>query len=446
MRRAAVLAAAAVLGLATSSPALAAEPDDVADIVADDGVYVEPGSSATADEISDLVTTLRNEGEAASVIVLSGEPSGGAVTFADAVVDDLGEDNLVLVVAPESYGIAGESSRFSEDEVAAALDAAGAGDSDVDLVRRFVSELVGADVVPAPAGPGATDPDPTDSTTDSGGGGISWLPVILIGGLLLVAWLWWRGRNRAAAGPRIDPDLVDAKAAVQEQIDAVANDIIDLEDEVRASGNAEATAAYRAAGNTYNEVTEAYAGVTTAQGLLDLSNRLDEAIWQLDSAEAILDGKPVPARPQAQVLPEKVPAPDVADEGAGEGGSLPPRPDYADGPPPRPEYERRDSRRSSYGGGGLLQILIGLGGMLMSRRGGGGSSGGGLGDLLGGLGGGSSRGGGLGDLFGGGGRGGATVRPPAPTYPRIDLQKPSASRPRSNGGTRMRIGRRRRRG
>lgn len=440
MRRASVLVVAAVLGLAAGSPALAAEPGEVAAIVADDGVYVEPGSSATSDEISDLVTTLRNEGEPASVIVLADEPSGGAVTFADAVIDDLGEDNLVLVVAPESYGIAGASSRFSEDEVAAALDAAGGEDSDADLVRRFVSELVGADLLPVPAGPGATDP----GATDTGSGGVSWLPIILIGGLLLVGWLWWRGRNRTAAGPRIDPDLVEAKAAVQEQIDAVANDIIDLEDEVRASGNTEASAAYRAAGNTYNEVTGAYPGVTTAQGLLDLSNRLDEAIWQLDSAEAILDGKPAPPRPQAQVLPEEVPAP----EGAGQGGALPPRPDYADGPtqPPRPEYDRRDSRRSSYGGGGLIQILIGLGGMLMSRRGGGSASGGGLGDLLGGLGGGSSRGGGLGDLFGGGGRGGATVRPPAPTYPRIDLQKPSASRPRSTGGRRMRMGRRRRRG
>ncbi len=431
---------ATVLGLVAGSPALAAEPSEVADIVADDGVYVEPGSSATSDEISDLVTTLRNEGEAASVVVLAGEPSGGAVTFADAVVDDLGEDNLVLVVAPESYGIAGESSQFSEDEVAAALDVAAGEDSDADLVRRFVSELVGADLLPAPAGPGATDPEPTDT----GSGGISWLPIIVIGGLLVVGWLWWRGRSRAAAGSRIDPDLVEAKAAVQKQIDAVANDIIDLEDEVRASGNADASAGYRAAGATYNEVTEAYPGVTTPQGLLDLSNRLDEAIWQLDSAEAILDGKPPPPRPQAQVLPEKVPAPDVAGDGAREGGSLPPRPDYADGPPPRPEYERRDSRRSSYGGGGLLQILIGLGGMLMSRRGGASSSGGGLGDLLGGLGGGSSRGGGLGDLFGGGGRGGAMVRPPAPTYPRIDLQKPSASRPRPTGGRRMRMGRRRR--
>ena len=405
---------ALVVVVAAASPAMAAaDPGDVADIVADNGFYVEPGASATDEEISDLVTVMRNAGEAFSVIILSAEPPGGAVTFADAVLDDLGDDNHILVVSPDSYGISGNPGQFTEAEISTALDAAAVEETDADLVNAYVTGLLGTEVVPAPSG----------TSTAGDRGGISILPIILIGGVLLLGWMWWRRKAAASAGSRIDARLAEAKTAVQTQIDAVANDIIDLEDDVRVAGNSEATGAYNAAGQIYNEVTDAYPGATTAQGLLDLSNRLDEAVWQLDTTEALIDGKTPPPRPQPQVL-EEVRAPDIDD------GRLPERPDYGGDGPERPDYERRQSRRSSYGGGGLMNILIGLGGLLLANRSRGGGGGGGLGDILGGLG------------RSVGGRG-TTVRPPAPTYPRIDLQKPSASRPRTSSGGRVRMGRRR---
>jgi hypothetical protein len=176
----------------------------------------------------------------------------------------------------------------------------------------------------------------------------------------VVLFFVWRSRSRRreTAGP--DPRLAEAREVVQQQINAVANDIIEMEAEVGVADNTEVDGHYRTAGALYTEVDGAFAGATTPQALLDLSNKLDLAIWHLDAAEAILDGKPVPDQP----APRSLPAPETSPPPAGgDSQGLPPRPDYASpapgGPsgPSYPDYERRPQRRSSHLGPGLFDML-----------------------------------------------------------------------------------------
>ncbi len=336
----------------------AADSAEVADAIAETGVYVEPGASASAVRIGELVSALRSEGEDISMVVLAEEPVGGATTFADAVVRRMGS-GLVLVVAPDTVGVSGTSEEFGDLEIADAVEASFAGETDLEVLELFTSQLLGVDVAPATtAAPGAAASD----SAEGGGSGFLWLLALVGGGLIL--FFWWRRRQGATKGPRLHPDLAEAKEVVQGQINAVANDIIEMEDEVRQANNPEVDEFYEAAGSTYSDVTEAFPTANRPQALLDLSNELDEAIWQLDSAEALLDGKTPPERPEPKRLPAPEPAPP---DPRPEGSRLPPRPTYD-----QPVYDRRPGRRSSYSGGGLMEILMGAAGAMMAARGRGG--------------------------------------------------------------------------
>ena len=185
---------------------------------------------------------------------------------------------------------------------------------------------------------------------------------MIIGGIgLLVFWLIRRS-SKSTVNVAAE-QMARARAVIQKQVDAVANDILDLEDEVRVADNAEADQFYNAASDTYRTVTERLQRAETPQQLLDISNDLDQAIWQLDCAEAVLDGKPKPSRPQRQELPAE------------------PQPsrERVTIPAPRRETTRRPSRRSSYLGPGMLEMLIGVAGQVLAGSRG---RGGGLGSML----------------------------------------------------------------
>ncbi len=365
MRRTLALLAATWLVVATAPAASAADTAEVAAALANDGFYVEPGASISEAQAGELVGQLRDAGEGFSLVVLSEEPAAGATTFADNVQFELGR-GLILVVAPESIGLAGEGDVYNELELEAALDAAfEVLGTDFEVAAAFVAQLTGAPVgVPEPVPASTVPPAGEPATPDSGGGsGFLWF-VLIAGGLGLLVW-WWMRRSRAKREDQVDDErLSQARYLIQEQLNDVANDILAMEDEVRVADNERASDFYEQAAETYHAASESLEDTTTAEGLLDLSNRLDMAIWQLDSAEAILDGKPLPARPEPKRLePEPVTAP----------------------PPtvPGPAYERRPQRSSSFGTGGLMDLLIMAGGAVLSSRRRSRFPGGGLGDLFG---------------------------------------------------------------
>lgn len=369
MRRLLLLLFSVALVVAAAAPAFAADPDEAADGIADDGVFVEAGASTSDAEIGALVAEARNDGENLSIVVLSAEPVSGAVTFADAVVDRVGRQ-LVIVIAPDSVGYAGTGVVYTVDQLETAIDVAfDNGGDDGEFARSIVESLTGQSI---------SAPDPVGQPARSSGGGSGFIVFLVIVVVVVGGFLWLRSRSKKQTAEVAENRMAAARAEVQKRIDDLANDLLDMEEEVRQADNARADRFYNEAGATYRQVTDTFASASTPQALIDLSNSLDTAIWQLDTAEAILDGTDLPERPEPRTLapqPERTRSIDTSNL-------------------PQTSYQRRPTRRSSYGAGSsTMETLLQLGmayaaGRSSSRRSRP-SSGGGLGGIFGGTSGGS---------------------------------------------------------
>ena len=357
------------LVVALSLLLVAATPDQVVLELEANGYYIEPGSGAREQVVSDAVFEGRADGGRLYLVVLSTEPPGGAPTFSDSILDQLGSGDVVTV-APETVGYAGDSTSWTSAEMDRAIEASLDGGSDDEVVGLFISELTGAGVVPTPGGE-----EPAD-----GGGGLGWIWLVVIAGGALLVFSAMRNSSRrrtAMASSELEKVRSMAKAKLAE----VANDIIEMEHEVELSDNPEVKSHYQSASATYTEVLARIERDPGPADMLDIVADLDVAIWELDVAEALLDGKPAPEKPKP---PEpKPPAPQQPEPGLPE--------------PVGDAYGRRPERQSSYAGNDLMTALWAL--LAMSGRGGGGWGGmpGGFGGPMrgGGMGGGRMRGGGM---------------------------------------------------
>jgi hypothetical protein len=129
------------------------------------------------------------------------------------------------------------------------------------------------------------------------GGALAPIGVIIVMGIIVLAVVvWQRGAQK-----RIDKTRVgETRMVIRGQLDAIANDILNLEDEVRAAGNDETLIQYRNASATYAAACGELETADTAAELTDLATRLDVAIWQLDVTEALVDGNPLPSKPHPE--------------------------------------------------------------------------------------------------------------------------------------------------
>jgi hypothetical protein len=361
---------------------LAASPGEVLSELEDQGFYIESGSNASSEVLGDAVAEAGFSGGRLYVVVLSEEPASGATFFAAAVLDELGS-GTVLTVAPESIGYDSDGNSWSADQLDEAYNASRNETEDDDVVVRFVESLTG----PAVGGGGSGSGDQEGS-----GGGFIWL-LVFIGGLAAL-FFYLRHRSQKTSATARAGRLEQFRTAAQEKLNEVANDILEMETEVTMSENTEVQQHYKSASAKYAEVVDKVGTVTDPEELLDLSYQLDIAIWELDVAEAYLDGKTPPKKPEPPKL-EK-PEPPAGRKSA----------PVITTPTP-PAYDRRPQRQSSPAGPDLGNILLALlaargmgGGGNYSGRwtgGGGGSSGGGSrggGPRMGGGGGGRIRGGG----------------------------------------------------
>jgi uncharacterized membrane protein YgcG len=172
-------------------------------------------------------------------------------------------------------------------------------------------------------------------------------------------------------------------------LDNIANDILEMEDEVSLSSNPEVKRHYDSATATYSNLIDKVPNATTADDLVEIAYQLDVAIWELDVAEALLDGKTAPEKPERVKLesaPEKPPI--VV-------------------PPASDNFDRRAQRQSSPAGFDLGNILLAI--LAAQNLGGGrggtwGQPGGGFPGSGGGFPGGPGAGGGGGTRMRGGGR------------------------------------------
>lgn len=322
--------------------AVAATPSEVGPIVAADGYFIEQGADATPDVVGSAVADARFAGGALSVVVLATEPTAGATTFADAVLAGMPQiAGTVLVVAPETVGWSSQGDIWTNDELDAALDASLDGRTSNDVVTIFVSELL-----------------------EPSSGGISGMAlvvgfIVLIGGAFVFFTVRASKRERRSAAEQV----ATLRATAQLQIDAIANDILDLEDEVKIAENPEAAEHFSIAVETYTTASERLAAMSSGRQIVEFDYELDVAVWRLDAAEAILDGQPVPDKPDPpSYVPVSAPSATrpAAPQGTAHGTTSVPS-----------EYSRRSQRRSSYGVAEMIATVLAtqaIGGMGRGRR------------------------------------------------------------------------------
>ncbi len=334
--------AVAFAGMLALVLATAATPADVVDDVAVNGYHVDSRTSATDECVSGAVADARNSGANLYIVVLVEEPNGGATTFSGALLTQLDTVGTVFTVAPETVGFEDNEGRWSADELNAAVDESLTVASDNDVVRTFVNTLTGLDSM-------------CSNSSTEGKSGWAWMIVMV---MIVGAVIFFIVRSVRQSASKGRSELRDK---IQDQIDAIANDILDLEDEVRSSGNAEATRFFDDATRSFTTASDRLQAAETAQDIIDLGFDLDVTIWQLDSAEAILDGNEMPPKPEK---PQPPPPQTSRTTGAASTPVAKPRdidPTIRTGTPiptSLPEYTRRQNRSSSYSSQDLLQAVL----------------------------------------------------------------------------------------
>ncbi len=274
-----------LVALLSVTGVLAASISEVVDSVDDFGYYVEPGLSISESEAAEIVAEARGAGSNFYLVVVDGTPLGGAPAFAESVYDDLFVDSGTVLVLADEIGTFSED-EYSLDQLDAAEDAALQAGSDADAARLFINNLFGISVEQEPAAATPTTAAATSGgssgSSDGGGSGLLIFFLIIVGIGLLLWWVARRGKkqtvNEAAAR------MAEARGVVQKQVDAIANDILDMEDEVRVANNDEVDRFYNDASATYRTITERLQKADSPQELLEISNDLDVAVrgaWPL---------------------------------------------------------------------------------------------------------------------------------------------------------------------
>ncbi|MEX0699353.1 MAG: hypothetical protein WD354_06420 [Acidimicrobiia bacterium] len=272
----------AVALLVAALPAVATEVSDIGDQLLLRGYYVESGADASIDEMEQLVASH----PAVNFVALAGEAEGGADSLAAELLVVL-ETGTVIVVTPTEAGVA--SSEYDDLALSDALDAA-SGNPDATYSEYF-EEF--AEALPAIEIP------PPEVEPDTGGFPIWAVVVVILVGLIgFTVWRGNRQRQETAAAA-----LEAARSEIRQQMDVVANQIVEMADDPRVAENVEAMSHYRLASETFQAAETRLASATTVAQFEDLSDDLDRARWELEAASALAGGKPVPPMPETEKPP-----------------------------------------------------------------------------------------------------------------------------------------------
>lgn len=244
--------------------------------------YLEEGVDASIAEMEDLVDRYPS----VYFVALAGDLGLGTDSFADQLLDQLG-DGTVVVLTPSEMGAV--SSDFDDAGLDLALERAA--DTPGSTYVEDFSELAGA-----LRGESAAGPEPTPA------GGFPWVAAVvgvcLVGGLGLVMWGSNRRRERAQA------DLFEeARTEIRQQMDVIATQIVELADDPRTDVNDQAQEHYRQASEVFQQAESRLVAATSLDQLEDLSDDLDRARWQLEATTALIEGRELPPEPVEQAAP-----------------------------------------------------------------------------------------------------------------------------------------------
>jgi hypothetical protein len=279
MRR---LLAAASLLLVPIVAAAAVDPAEITDQLLLRHYYLDEGVEASIDEMEQLVATHTD----VHFVALASELAAGADSLAADLLAAI-ENGTVIVITPTEAGAA--SSEHDDASLASALDAAseGAAGSDVEYFEAFAGALPEAPPPPTPVEPAR---------------GFPVVVVVVVVGLIAVIGVGvWRGNRRRSEAQAAQ--LEEARTEIRNQMDVVANRILEMGDDPRVADNAEAMSHFRLGSETFQNAESRLAAATTLAQFEDLSDDLDRARWELETAAALATGRPLPAPPQTEKPP-----------------------------------------------------------------------------------------------------------------------------------------------
>lgn len=286
------LVSLAFVGVAAAQPTLSEVTDELA--VRD--YYVDPDLEMADGEVEDLDQAFADfdRRDVVAVFLDRDDPEGNDVA-ADQIRQEFSDPLTVLVVSFDQGEVGATSDVYSNAEVGAASDAAFTAltqnRSTGDIVRAFVAELPEAD--------GASSGTPTgdrESDSSSGGGSGAGVLIFLLVLVAVIGAVFFFVKRKAK---KVDMTEVErARTEIRSQLDVVATEILEHEDEIELSGNQQAIEYFREANATYTEVSEEAETTTNLLELAELNDEIDEARWQLDAAEALMEGRDVPPKPE----------------------------------------------------------------------------------------------------------------------------------------------------
>ncbi len=280
-----ILLALAVVSLfwAGAMPAIA-QSDPESDL-RNQGYFIEPGITPDAGSIGRTVQAMRDAGfDFYSISIAS--PEQDTQLVADQVVSFFGS-GTVIAMGPDSIGAT--STEFSDADLDAALEAIPNDATDAEVVASFAQSLA----------PQVFDGATTNSGSTSTSGGVPWGFIGLVGLAVGGVYLLVRSGSKREEKAR-EADISEAREEIQAQLDVIANEILEDTDAVTLSDNPEVRTYFERASATYATASDELAAADSLNELAEITDRLDEARWQLAAADALRDGKPVPPKPQRE--------------------------------------------------------------------------------------------------------------------------------------------------
>jgi hypothetical protein len=280
MRALSLFALLLLSALLVAGPASAQTPAEVAEVVAVQGYYVEPGAEPVSEaKLIELANTMQDRGYNFVAVVLAEDPSGGAPAFASAIVDQFSVGATVVVLTPNE--LASDSTEFNNAELVRA------GQDSLDMFNTDVNDgftLFADNLTPGVA------------VGSGSGGGFPWGLVFIVAVIVLFVFLVVRRQTKVEKQRRVE-DISEAQAEIKHQLDEIANLILEETDAIRVAENERAAEYLQRASQTYADALDLYERTTKLQQLETISDALDRARWQLQAAVAIRDGREVPPEP-----------------------------------------------------------------------------------------------------------------------------------------------------
>lgn len=374
---AAVIAAILMAGIVSfvGSPTAQAQDldldlDQIVSELEANGYYIESGAAATTGEMQSLVDQGSDTSEQWYFVVLSG-PAGAE--YAADLRDVVRPTGNVIVHSIEAdaegdfdaVNFATGSAKATEERALRAFDTDWSRPADYmdDVIADFASDA--SDWIASGSNTG------TSSGSGSSSGGFPWWLLGVLTALGGGAWFMsQRGKKRKEDEAQETAQKI--RAELQSEIDELANDVLVLSGPTDLSDKPQAIEYYREATDTYLDISDEILSIEELKHvdlaeLSDLGARVAQARWQMDAAEAIMDGEPLPEKPKAE--PPSPPAQPPRQRTPQQ------RQHHMPQRAPRERVPYSPSRRGS--SGGLLDALIAGAATMASSRGrsGGGTSG-----------------------------------------------------------------------